>query len=156
MERLLLGQVGDPSQGLPAGAGSALWWLSEDSFGQQVGSTAGADSPLYIETDDVEFGATVLLRRVRVPFAYTGAPVVRVTAVLDQNRAGGSWTVALPASAEEVQRPVVVRLLKRCHMLRLAIEVLSSTARIAFLGRIGVSFKPVTGATALVTAEATP
>jgi len=137
-ETLLAGQVGDPTLTLPSGKGAKLYKLSTGTFGQQVTSTGGIDSPLRIEGDDyplVSNVARVIVRRLYVRVGYsTGQVVLTITPVIDffQGVAPKSFTLS-PGTSPRV-RVLEVEMARAASYLRPRVDVLSRAGPFELLG----------------------
>ncbi len=143
---LVLGQIGDPTAALPGGAGSKLWYLSPDSYGQQVASTGGLDSLLRYDTDDYpvlgDAGRT-LLRRLFVKIAYSvGAAVVKVTPRIDYNTLLTPKTFSVGAPMTRRFESLDVEVARVCSYVGARIEVLSRAGLVEILG-LACAHKPL-------------
>jgi hypothetical protein len=110
---LCAGEIGDPTQGLPAGAGAKLYYLSPATYGNQPTSTGGADSLLYIRTDDVPMlseGGRALARRLTVKFFYEGACTISVQPILDFIYPQAAKTMSYAQPLNRVVRDLTVPL----------------------------------------------
>ncbi len=128
-ETLLMGSIGDPT--VPT-AGAKLWQLSVTSYGQQVASTGGSDSLLYLETDDIPLGgeaATVILRRLYIKEFHEGQAVYQVTPVADFSLVGTPQSYTRSQGAVRLWSDLNVYAAQYLTHLRAIVQVLSRTGR---------------------------
>lgn len=145
---LLAGQIGDPTTGLPGGAGSKLWVLNVASYGQQVASTGGSDSLLRYDSDDYpilgDAGRTVL-RRLYVKVAYKGSCLLRLTPRIDVNTLLTARSFQLgPALVRQV-KVLDVAVARVCSYAGVQFEVVTRNELVEILG-IACAHKPLSQA----------
>ncbi len=150
---LMAGQIGDPTVALPGGAGSTLYLLSGDSYGQQVLSTGGDDSLASIKTDDVAIGkrgGRVMLRRIYTEVVWDdGNPVVRVTPTVNFSEVLEPQTFSLPNTAVTRRATLVYKAARVCTFVNVLLEVLARQGLLEF-GPIEGAVVPLLGAAPLV------
>lgn len=143
----MLGQIGDPTTGLPGGAGSELWYLSSDSYGNQVTSIGGDDSLLLLESDDYAVASpngSAILRRLFVPVAWEfGAAVVKVTPIVDFNTRLTAQTFSLPAGATRQKATLDLAIARVCSWVSVRAEVLSRSGYVELLSPLSGAVKPL-------------
>lgn len=142
---LVLGQIGDPTAALPGGAGAELWYLSQDSYGQQVASIGGADSLMRVDTDDYSIltptGRT-LLRRLYVTVAFQGTCVLAVTPRIDFNTLLTAQEFALGPSVTRQIRVLDVFVARVCSYVGIRLDLVTRNGRVELLG-LGCAHKPL-------------
>ena len=128
-ETLLVGSIGDPT--VPT-AGAKLWQLSGTSYGQQVSSTGGSDSLLYLETDDLPLAgeaATIILRRIYVKEFHDGQAVYQVTPVFDFTIVGTPQTYTRSQGVVRQFSDLNLYAAQYCTHVRAIVQLLSRTGR---------------------------
>ncbi len=134
---LVLGQIGDPASGLPGGAGSELWYLSPDSYGQQVASIGLADSLLRYDSDDYPIltpAGRTLLRRLFLTIAYTGTCVLNVRPRIDFNTLLAVQSFTPPAATTRVVRVLDIVAARACSYAGVRADITSRNGRVELLG----------------------
>jgi hypothetical protein len=134
---LVLGQIGDPTVGLPGGAGAELWYLKPTSYGQQVTSIGLVDSLARYDSDDYPIlspAGRTLLRRLFVTIAYKGACAIEVTPRIDFNTLLSAQAFTLPATAVRKTHVLDVVLARACSYVGVRLDVTSRNDRVEFLG----------------------
>lgn len=135
-QTLLLGQIGDA--GASPVAGAKVFYLSRDSYGNQVASTGGADGPLAEETEELypaDDGGEVTLRRCFLRLAIQfGTCNIRVTVIVDNKRqvAQVAFTIPTPAVGREIHT-LEIPCAARCNSVRLLVERITNTSRLELL-----------------------
>jgi hypothetical protein len=152
-EFLVAGQIGDPTLALPGGAGTAIYLLSEDSYGQQAQSTGGADSLARIQTGDIPVagrGGRGILRRIYVEVVWDdGNPVLRITPVVNFNELLEPQNFELPNTAVQKRRTLVYKSARPCSFVGVIVEVLSRQG-LTEVGPIHVAVRPLSGASEFI------
>jgi len=154
---LILGQIGDPSAGLPGGAGSELWYLNPSSYGQQVSSIGLIDSLGRYDSDDYPLlspAGRTLLRRIFVTIAYKGTCAVSVTPRIDFNTMLPAQVFPLPAAATRQIRVLDVVVARACSYAGVRLDVTSRNDRVEFLG-LAAAHKPLAQAADFVAGSET-
>jgi len=149
---LVLGQIGDPTAGLPGGAGAELWYLNPSSYGQQVTSIGLVDSLARYDSDDYPIlspAGRTILRRLFVTIAYKGAGGLTVTPRIDFNTFLAPQAFPLPAATARRTLVLDVVLARVCSYAGVRIDVTSRSDRIELLG-LAATHKPLAQAADLV------
>lgn len=133
---LVAGEIGDPTQSLPAGAGAKLFYLANATYGNQVASTGGSDSLLYVRTDDVPMlgeGGRALARRMFVKFFYEGTVTISVQPIIDFIYPQAAVTKSYPQPNGRVVRDLTVPLAVTGTHHAALIQVLARTGAVGIM-----------------------
>lgn len=142
-ERLCLGEIGDPAASVQ---GAQIFYLSEESFGQQMVSTGAGDSLMRLETDEYAIAgehARTILRRVFVKVIWESGPhSIEITPLLDggQPVTGASFT--LPAVTRRSTKVLDVAVARVCSLMAVRVDIISRVGRLG-IAALSVAHKPL-------------
>lgn len=142
---LCAGQIGDPTQGLPGGKGAKLYYLSPATYGQQITSTSGLDSLLYIRSDDVPMlaeNARALARRIVVKLFHEGTCTVSIQPIVDFVYAQSATVESFAQPSGRMVRDVTVNLARAGTHLAVLVQVLARTGAVGIL-QVTAAGKPL-------------
>ncbi len=126
-QTLLVGQV---ASGVP---GAEVWYLAEETYGQQGG--IGTVGYMVLQDQDrapVGKNGKLILRRVYWPFAYTGRCVLKVTPIVDFDWNGAPTVVGFSAPAKRRIAVIEAESGQLGTFISSRLEVLDYTGRIEF------------------------
>lgn len=123
---LFVGEIGEPS------AGAGLWYLAEQTFGQQAASI-GANGLLFLRTPPwapYGIGGKLKLRRVYVPLAYSGRVTIAVTPIVDFDRRLPTITQGFARPAKRKVRILDVPAAAEATIIQAEVAVLDCDGRV--------------------------
>lgn len=145
-ERLCLGEIGDPGAALPGGAGAQIFYLSEESYGQQVTSTGGEDSLFRLETDEYAIAgehARTILRRIFVKVTWEQGPHgVDVTPLIDGGQPLPAESFTLEAVTRRTTKVLDVKVARVVSLVAVRVDVVARTGRVG-VASLSCAHKPL-------------